>query len=43
MPISVKAVSKAAFDEWVATAKQEYARAGEPEAGSHLAQVQVAE
>ena len=39
MPISVKAVSKAAFDEWVAKAKQEYARAGEPEAGPYLAQV----
>jgi cytochrome c oxidase subunit 2 len=39
MPISVKAVSKAAFDEWVAQAKQEYARAGEPEAGPYLAQV----
>lgn len=39
MPISIKAVSKAAFDEWVAQAKQKYARAGEPEAGPYLAQV----
>ncbi len=43
MPIAIKAVSKAAFDEWVVQAKQEYARAGEPEGGPHLAQVQGAE
>jgi cytochrome c oxidase subunit 2 len=43
MPIAIKAVSKAAFDEWVAQAKQVYARAGEPEGGPHLAQVQGAE
>jgi len=39
MPISVKAVSKAAFEEWVAKAKQDYARAGAPETGPYLAQV----
>ncbi len=43
MPIAIKAVSKAAFDEWVGQAQEEYARAGKPEDGSHLAQVQNAE
>jgi cytochrome c oxidase subunit 2 len=43
MPIAIKAVSKEAFDEWVEQAKQEYARAGEPENGTSLAQVQGAE
>ena len=43
MPIAIKAVSKAAFDEWVGQAKTEYARAGKPEDGPHLAQVQNAE
>ncbi len=39
MPIAIKAVSKAAFDEWVEQAKQEYARVDEPEGGPRLAQV----
>ncbi len=43
MPIAIKAVSKAAFDEWVGQAQEEYARAGKPEDGPHLAQVQNAE
>ena len=43
MPIAVKVVSKAAFDQWAERAKQEFARAGEPGDGPHLAQVQGAE
>ncbi len=43
MPIAIKAVSKEAFDEWVEQAQQEYARAGGPEDGPRLAQVQGAE
>ena len=43
MPIAIKAVSKEAFDQWVEQARQEYARAGEPENGTSLAQVQGAE
>ncbi len=43
MPIAIKAVSKAAFDEWVGQAQEEYARAGKPEDGPHLAQVRNAE
>jgi cytochrome c oxidase subunit 2 len=38
MPIAIKAVSKAAFGEWVERAKQEYARVDEPEGGPRLAQ-----
>ena len=43
MPIAIKAVSKAAFGEWVEQAKQEYARVDEPEGGPRLAQIQGAE
>ncbi len=48
MPIAIKAVSKAAFEEWAGQAKEEYARAGKPGTGNlgdgpHLAQVQDAE
>ena len=43
MPIAIKAVSKAAFDEWVGQARQEYARAGEPAEKTRLARVQGAE
>jgi hypothetical protein len=43
MPIAIKAVSKAAFEEWAGQAKEEYARAGKPRDGPHLAQVQDAE
>lgn len=43
MPIAIKAVSKEAFNEWVEQAKEEYARAGEPEESTRLAQVQGAE
>ncbi len=43
MPIAIKAVSKEAFDEWVEQAKQEYARAGEPEDGTRLARVHTKE
>ncbi len=43
MPIAIKAVSKAAFDEWVEQAQEEYARAGEPGESTRLAQVQGAE
>jgi len=43
MPIAIKAVSKAAFEEWAGQAKDEYARAGKPGYGPHLAQVQGVE
>ena len=43
MPIAIKAVSKAAFDEWVGRAQEEYARAGEPAESTRLARVQGAE
>lgn len=43
MPIAIKAVSKAAFAEWVEQAKEDYARAGEPGDGTRLAQIQGAE
>ena len=43
MPIAIKAVSKAAFEEWVVQAREEYARAGEPEASTRLARIQGAE
>ncbi len=43
MPIAIKAVSKAAFAEWVGQAQEEYVRAGEPEDGIRVARVQGAE
>ena len=43
MPIAIKAVSKAAFAEWVGQAQEQYARAGEPEDGIRVARVQGAE
>ncbi len=39
MPIAIKAVSKAAFGEWVELAKQKYARVDGPGGGPRLAQV----
>ncbi len=43
MPIAIKAVSKAAFEEWARRAKEEYARAEKLGDGPQLAQVQDAE
>ncbi len=43
MPIAIKAVSKAAFAEWVGRAKEEYARVGEPEDDIRVARARGAE
>jgi cytochrome c oxidase subunit 2 len=43
MPISIKAVSKEAYAEWVIKAKQEFARVDEPGAASRVAQAGLVE
>ena len=43
MPITIKAVSKEAFADWVEQAKVEFARGGEPPAPTRLAQTQTAQ
>ncbi len=43
MPIAIKAVSKAAFAEWVGQAKEEYARVGESEDDIRVARARGAE
>lgn len=43
MPIGVKAVSKAAYAEWVEKAKQEFARVDEPGAAARVAQAGLGE
>jgi cytochrome c oxidase subunit 2 len=43
MPIAVKAVSKAAYAEWVEMAKQEFARVDEPGAAARVAQADLGE
>ena len=43
MPIAIKAVSKAAFDEWAGQAKEEYARTVEPKKSTLVARIKGAE
>ena len=43
MPISIKAVSKEAYAEWVEQAKQEFARVDEPGAAARVARAGLAE